>query len=384
MQAAQKGGQALDKRGEFKTITIKINGSDRLHQEKKVDLEIDEEAVPSIRKEDIKEKIDVSLNDIESGAREQSAVAQEAEDDDSFEWILPEKDGVEPLEEFKIIDSRKKPTEKSSKTPEKIPKVSNGSIGKWRNKGIFPSVLITIFLAVVIGTTFGVVLLKMVISETAIETGGEVVGLEETPTAQEEKENVPNGTATEIPAITGFVIQGGAFSTKEAAQTEEANMAQKGTAAKVMEVQGKFYIFIGVSDTLANAKAIGAQLKNSGIENFAKEVAFGGKENIALSASETTLLQQASTLFKQLSAAGTSVALQKAVSPELVQSITKQTEEWNKIDAKTIENKQIQQMKVELDGAIEGVKKIGGNSNATANDGIQQHLLNFLALYHTL
>lgn len=360
----------MDKPREFKTITIKINGKDRSGKEKKSD-QMDSPSTKTTDEIKInhEEKIEKHYKEFEEITSLQSAVAKEARDEDSFEWILPEIEKEEELKEFKIVDSRTKASDKEYKKPTiKIKKV--------KNKGFIPTILITVFFAVVIGTTFGVVLLKMVISDTAVETSGIPSDKIEAPV----KEDGASVTASIKPSpIKGYVIQGGAFSSLESAKTIESTIAPKGVPTKVIQLEEKFYIFIGLADSLANAKAIGSNLQNKGLENFSKEIEFGGKADIEINDVEKNVLEIAPLLYQNILTASTNSALSNPLSSDGIKS-----EEWNKVDAKGIENQKIQQLKLELDGALQRLGSLEEKNDPKLIVEIQQHLLNFLAIYHSI
>lgn len=354
----------MDKPGKPKTITIKINGKERPVEERKI---ISWESNrPPLEKKDPFEAMD------ELTAKEVAA-SQEVKEEDEFDWILPEIEVDEELREYKMAP--KKTKGKGSKgiiTPIKKKKSNQ--------KKILPSILLTVFLAVLFGSSLGVLLLKMVISETTTETGGTPV--DENP--PEEETNSPAiTTSLQLQPITGYVVQGGAFSNIEAASTEASLMVDKGLPAKPIEIEGKAYLFVGLGNSLPNAKAMGTEINNSkGIETFAKEIQIGGGEKSELVESEKALLEMAPSLYESLSDISTSASVSASIPAELQEALDENLEKWNEIGK--IEDTQLLELKTELDGAITNLKNYGQNQDAQNLVQVQQHLLNFLALYGSL
>ncbi|MGG0716319.1 hypothetical protein ABE096_01795 [Robertmurraya massiliosenegalensis] len=346
----------MDKSGNPKTITIKINGKDRTIQKKKQgDLSED--------RNERENSTSSTYHKLEKITSEELSAAEQAKEEEEFDWILPEMEEEEQLQEYKIVSKSKgkkglkKPKQKKSFT----------------NKGMFPSVLLIVFLAVVSGTTLGILMLKMVISDSAIEAVGGP--LEEA--LPEEGAATPGTASIELPAITGYMVQGGVFTTEEAANVEATAMADKGVPTEIIGMDDKFFIFVGVADSLENAKALGTELQGNGVETFSKEVELGGASLSALQDSEQKLLEAAPTLYTLLSEMYTTAHLSNAVSAEQKTALASQLEAWQAIGS--IENEQLQQLKSELDGAVMIL-----NSDGAALVEAQQHLLNFLAIYQSL
>lgn len=349
----------MDKPGNHKTITIKINGKDRL-------IEKD----PKNNSSEEQEKI-INLRDYEQLSSRETAAAQEVEEEDEFDWILPEIDDDEiDLQEYKIVN-KKKPGKgksyKSLKAPSK----------KMKNKGILPSILLTVFLAVILGTSLGILMLKMVISDSAMETG--VTPTEVVPTAEDPKSTTGSASVETTP-ITGYVIQGGAFSNVEAAGVEATGMTDKGVPAKVIELDGKAFLFVGIADTLPNAKSIGEQLKGKGIETFAKEVQFGGSNVTELSDNEKLFLEAFPSLYNTLSELAAIAQLNNSITSEQLTSINSQLEKFN---GKGIEQEKVEELRDEMVGGVAELKSFSENKDSSSLVKVQQHILNLVAIYHT-
>lgn len=351
-----EGGQSLDKSGNPKTITIKINGKDRTIQKKK-QVELSED------RNERENSTTSTYQELEKITSEELSAAEQAKEEAEFDWILPEMEGEEELQEYKIVSKAKGKKGLKKPKPQK----------NFMNRRMFPSVLLIIFLAVVSGTTLGILMLKMVISDSAIEAVGGP--LQEAPS--EEGAATPGTASIELPAITGYMVQGGVFTTEEAANVEATALASKGVPAEMIGMDDKFFIFVGVADSIENAKSLGTELQGNGVETFSKEVAIGGTSLSALQDSEQKLLEAAPALYQLLSEMSTTAHLSNAVSAEQKTALASQLEAWQAI--KNIENEQLQQLKSELDGAVAIL-----NSDGPSVVEAQQHLLKFLSIYHSL
>lgn len=354
------GGQALDKPGNHKTITIKINGKDR--------------PVEKEKKQSSPEEADNRILEFKNYERlslQESAAAQEVDEEDEFDWILPEIDEDEELQEYKIMSHSK---------PKKGKAFKNNKPSSLKNtkKGILPSILLTVFLAVILGTSLGVLMLKMVISDSAKETG--TLPTEEVTPSEEPSSATPGTESIELPPITGYVIQGGAFSNTEAAGGEATSMTEKGFPAKVIEMESNAFLFVGIADNLPNAKSLGSQLQ--GIDTFAKEVVLGGGTKSELSAAEKQVLELAPALYGILSQISTSASLTNSIPADLQDSLSAQLEQWNSL--KDTKNESIQQLKGELDSAITNLTNYEEKKDSSLLVKTQQNLLNFIAGYQAL
>ncbi|WP_458474647.1 hypothetical protein, partial [Acinetobacter soli] len=142
----------VDKPKSEKTITIKINGKDRPFQEKK---EEKKGKTWELRQLDRKQE------QTEFFASIQTAAGKEA--DDSFDWILPEETEDEDIKEYKIATPPNSPAENGLST---LARKFRG-----RNKqGFLTSIFLAVFFAVLLGTSFGFIMLKLVFTDQAAET----------------------------------------------------------------------------------------------------------------------------------------------------------------------------------------------------------------------
>ena len=88
----------------------------------------------------------------------ETAAAKDPIDDESFDWIIPES-AEQDIQEYKIVGSH---NQKKSKKP-----VTFSTFSKKRNGSLVKSILVTILFAVLIGTSFGVLMLKLVNNDSS-------------------------------------------------------------------------------------------------------------------------------------------------------------------------------------------------------------------------
>jgi stage II sporulation protein B len=366
-----EGDLAVDKLENGKTITIKINGKNRPVTE--ISAVEDEKIInQGVNKEAFSEKEKNEEQDVEETTRIETAASKPMDEDDPFDWILPDD---EELKEYQVVTKPRGSTKKGKKGANHYT-----NHNKSRN-GIIKSIVSIIFFAVLIGSTFGIIMLKMVITERNVEhTVPPVNTVEDTGTKKESTEKV----SFPLKPITAFVVQAGAFSSKESAEKERKGIEKKNVPVTVVSMDDKFFLFLGVADTLENAKFLGGSFKEKGISIYAKETQFGGTGKMEVSESEKVILENAPSFFKALSAVNASAAVSNESSPDLMKTVKALSNNWAKIDAKEIQNEKIKKIKGELDEAFKKMTSYAEKPDGKLLIESQQHLLNFLGLYHSL
>jgi stage II sporulation protein B len=343
----QEEVQAVDKHG--KTITIKINGKDRPVKEE--NRTTPEEENPSFH------------NDREEAMSETAAAKEQAED--SFDWILPDPVDTEPVKEYKIAPKQTKPQKKSigisvwnKKTP--------------RNNRLYTTIFVTVFLAVLLGTAFGVTILKFVTGET--EQAGPVITTE-TP-AQNETPS-PGNTSVQLNPISAFVIQNGIFTTEEAAKDRINLLSGQGIEGEVFPVNGQFAIYLGTAGNIEEAKEISNTLKAKGVEVFAKQVDIQGGTASEVGADEAKFLQQAPEIYSIL-------VTGKADTPELQKKITEYQVMLSEMTDKNIKDKDVLKAKASIERASKAFSDYQKSKDAAQLSSMQTDLLAFLSAYQSL
>lgn len=232
----------VDKRD--KGVTIKINGETKQY--------VDKKEIPIINKND------------EAAARESS--------DESFDWVLPNE--IRP-----------------SSAPKKV-KIHHY---QKRNTIKLKTPIILAIVAILVGTSLGLIVIRTITSEQAV------------PQVQEPpKQNIPATApvaepSTENMTVQAFFVQGGVFSTEESAKQVQAFVHQKNVPAEVFQVDNSFYVFLGTAENLAAAKELALYYKNKEIEVFWKEIDI--KTNLAKENPEVEKLLSAYSALAEVSAA---------------------------------------------------------------------------------
>ncbi|KON86885.1 hypothetical protein AF332_08750 [Sporosarcina globispora] len=353
----------MDKPNSEKTITIKINGKDRPFQEKH---EENQEKEWNPRQLDRKKKQEQT----EFFASIQTAAGKEA--DDSFDWILPEETEDAGIKEYKIAaDSKPSPKNGWSTLTKKF---------QGRNKqGFLTSILLAVFFAVLLGTSFGFIMLKLVFTDQ--EAGTAAPPMNETPAASNQE---TPASAAVLETFTTNVVQGGVFSNNEAAQQIQEANSQKGVNSQSIKIGEQTFLFLGVSGSIDQAKEIGADLKSKGIDVFAKEITFEGKTIKGLNAEEKKLAESAPAIYQSLSAGAASASLGSSITPELAEEIKNQSKAVNDVPADQIKNKTLISIREELLNASQQIDAYQTAGDSAAAGEIQEHLLAFLAAYQSL
>ncbi|MBT2688097.1 hypothetical protein J7I93_07875 [Bacillus sp. ISL-47] len=353
----------MDKPNNGKTITIKINGKDRPFQEKNEGKQKKNWKPKELERKEKHEETEFFTSI-------QTAAAKEA--DDSFDWILPEETEDSEIKEFKVATPPKSPAKKGLSTLAKNFKRKN-------KQGFLTSIFLAVFFAVLLGTSFGFIMLKLVFTDQAAETIAPAVT--ETPASSGQ----PPGTETAaLDPLATFVVQGGVFSNSEAAkQIQEAN-AQKGANSKLIEMDGQTFLYLGVADSIEHAKEMGGALKSKGIDVFAKEIIFDAKSIEGLNAVEKKILEMAPSMYQTLTAGAASAAVEKTMPAGLVEDMKKQSAALNELQADQIKKQGLISIKEELENASKQMNAFQQTGDAASAEKVQQHLLAFLAAYQSL
>lgn len=359
----------MDKRETGRTITIKING-------KKQGFEDTRQSSNRNSAESLQEKHDETSNiplHYEEELKSQSeAAASKAELDESFDWILPESAENPAIKEFQIAakSSTKKKNTLSSK--------QNGSIIK--------TIVTAVALAVILGTSFGLIMLKLVFTDQ----GSEPASLDNPPVNFGQNGNQNDGKTTAgtdnltLPKISTFVVQGGAFSTKELAELEQKSILAKGSASRIFEENGKTLLLLSVADSKDHAKELEARYKQSGVDAYGKTIEVGGKEIAGLQTGEKEFLETLPLLFQTLAAAGANASLNTTISQSLLENIDEQAKKLAAIEDMQLVNDQIKALKASTDEAVKKINEIKDKPDPSEIMAFQQNLLAILAEYQSL
>lgn len=352
------------------TITIKIDGKSRMYQENKQNLKPEKMTSSKTFVEDDGRKLEFNKRPVEKGHikepnYEEVAAASAEKNEEDFDWILPETSHEPELEEYKIASYTSKPNKGKSVIK---------ALKKNKNN-LSPSIFFALFFAVIIGMSFGFILLRLVISDQTL--GGQEVVTTVPPTEQQsEQANVVSYT---LPVVSTFVVQESAYSSVEAANEGKKVLDQKEIPSSVVTTD-RSYLFVGIGVTKESGKAIGEGLMEKGIDDiYAKEIQVGGIQLNEITSTEQKLLEQASQLYAPLVTISTSLTLEQSIPEDASNTVTQMKVEWDKIDSNEIKSERFIQIKEEIDKAI----TIATNPSKEKSAELQQHLLSFLSLYQT-
>ncbi|WP_251549382.1 SPOR domain-containing protein [Neobacillus muris] len=332
------------------TITVKINGEQTPYQEEPKKKGPEPQKPPQLKVI----KTNHSEPDLEEDVFLETAAAQESVEE-SFDWIIPESSDQE-IEEIPMKTSHKI-------THPFSPKKTRRPIGSIVTAGIF---------AILIGTTIGVFMLKLVIVESDEKTGADTntVAQEETNAGTAETTGQASGVVKEF---TTYLVQGGYFSSTDGAKETETQLKSKGIPAQIIEMEGKHYIFLGAADSLETAKTLSSQYKESGVNDaFAKSIVVGEKKISDLTDGDKTFLESVPVIYQSLAQAmtdGSAKTLEGAGQP---------------LKTNGLKNENVKKIKVELSNAYDNIQSYQKSKDKKTLTEAQQSLLTFLSLYYSM
>lgn len=145
---------------------------------------------------------------------------------------------------------------------------------------------IPVVVALLTGTIFGLVILRIVLfggveEQTSVMKNTPVVGA-----------NVSSASGTVYDkSWTTFVVQGGVYSTKTAAEQRGQSISEAGVPYIIMEQEQKYYIYIGTAGSLDQAKQLAKVYKEKGVETYPKEISFQGSSAKKYTKNESTVIK---------------------------------------------------------------------------------------------
>ncbi|GIN94344.1 stage II sporulation protein B [Siminovitchia terrae] len=303
-----------------------------------------------------------------SKAKKETAAAEDRLENDEFEWVLPNKN-IPEVPEFQPVQGIPESIEQ-----EKKPKIN---ISKYLQTRISPNkkgLIISAILAVAIGLGFGLFVWKLVVnpeSSTTLTDAAPAV-------PSEGKEKGAALTAT-MPDLSAAVVQGGAFSTEEAAESFSDKFTSQGLPSISLNVDEQQFLFIGVTEDLSTAKTWVEDYKASGIDVYAKEFSISENQIKVDSKIEAEWMTEAPKLF--------GILAKEAADARSSGQINKQVLQDSEITIKKFEDKNIQQklavdLRVQLEDTIKQLGAYSTSQNQESLTKAQQSLLNFLKAYY--
>jgi stage II sporulation protein B len=359
----------VDKLANGKTITIKINGEEKPFQEESSN---QHKATKATTNESLKIPVTswTEFPSVKQESFKETAASQEIVEE-SFDWIIPEPSENE-ISEYKFV----KPSQSKENKKRKLKASSITSIRK--KGGSFRSVILSILFAVIIGISFGILMLKLVVTDHSKEAT-----IETTMPVEEAKTPVTSSKVdVHLKGFTAFVVQGGVYSTQEAAKGISNLARSKGAPGEIVEIDGKKFLFLGLADSIGSAKSLGNLYKESGITDiWAKPFPVSQKTITNVNQEEKYFLDLAPSIFQMLSEVTSNAIVSKTISNETLNTLTKT--ETNLIKLK-IKMTKIKNLQSELVSAMELVKNYQKSNDRKEIVNAQQHLLKYFSIYYSL
>lgn len=333
----------MDKQG--KTITIKINGKDRLL---KTDRHVEKEK-----------------NGGELLGNRDETLLETAAAKDSFDWILPDPVAGEPPKEYKIAP---KPAKKLK---------GKVAISVWNKKGsqskhFYTRIFLTVFFAILLGSAFGVTILKLVTSEEPSALQGAF------EPAEKNTENPPAGSESlDLASLKAFIVQNGVFTTEDAAKARLDLLREKGVGAQIFTFGGQYAIYMGIAGSIEEAKKNSEEIQAKGIEVFAKPVEVAGGKVSSLNESEADFLRKAPEIYSILTAGivGTAEDLKKVKDYHSMVAA---------IADKDIKDKNIRKAKAGIENASKAFIAYQSTKDEKLLSESRNGLLSFLSAYQAI
>ncbi|MBM6619750.1 hypothetical protein [Bacillus suaedaesalsae] len=257
-------------------VTIKINGKERSFFEATSETEKVEKK--SVREKPIETDYEEELTIVDIDevlAKEEIAAANQEEDE--FDWVLPKqpvRDHTFNRESIVDIDDLRK-----KKTPTITSFTVGSSFKKKKNKEAYPlkTLLLSIVSALVVGTCFGMVVLRMFTGETIPVATNQTEQVEKaTPGKGSENDGKGAGEVNKesftAPSLDVFLVQGGAFSSETQATPIMEELKNKGFASTSMSIDGNHFLFIGIGFTKEIGTAISKPYNEQGQDTYVKSI----------------------------------------------------------------------------------------------------------------
>ncbi|MEH7249907.1 hypothetical protein V7114_24380 [Neobacillus niacini] len=359
----------MDKPNRGNTIKIKLNGETQTYSEEP----IQKQKKPTKDSFDKVIKIDEDFND--QDVFFETAAAKDPIEDESFDWIIPES-SEHDIQEYKIVSSHNQKKSGSNKPG------TFSTFSKKRNGSMLKSILITTLFAILIGTSLGALMLKLVNNDSSKPAVIEPVVVNK---GTEKGEETPGGKNTSIvlEAQTAFIVQGGAFSTEGKANEAASQAKSIGAPAKTLLMNEKAFLFLGVADSIETAKQLEGHYEANGFDDvLPKQIPIAEKTVSDINDSEKSFLKAAPAIFQKLSNVTSNAIVSGNISSDSSKEVTSLGEQLKQNP--DLKNEQVKKLSGELSGALEQIQAFQAKKNKANLIEAQQHLLNFLTVYYSL
>ncbi|MGR3765211.1 hypothetical protein [Rossellomorea sp. NS-SX7] len=325
----------VDKPNGKKQISIKINGESTEYEE------------------------DYRVHDWKLGKAE-TAAGEEKLEDQGFDWNLPDETPQPPKEYKKInyVGGKKKKNRKSFKNP------FHDSV----------NLIMSIIGAVVVGAVLGFGTLKVI---TNTDGGAVPAATLQDDTAAGVAGGSEAAGPLELKEFSTPVLQGGVFSSEESMAAMKDSLTSKGINSASIEKDGQWFLLLGVSAHVETAKLLGENIKENGVEVYAKDFQLNAKE-IKVSSEEKTFLEKANGLYAILAEESSNGVVNGKANESAAGSIESSLKE---IEGLKVGQNSIAQMKESIENAAMQTLSIKSSEDASK---VQGELLGYLEAYSRL
>jgi len=175
----------------------------------------------------------------------------------------------------------------------------NSSNRDRERKKIWSRIILTALSAILIGTTFGLLML------TIFSNGTETPAVNEA-NHQPTKENQSAGVSAqenqkvELDDLSGYVIQAGVFQSLEQAELTQETLATQGLQSIIWETETDYRVFLAIYQSEQDADLVGEKITDEGIETYVRQWQ-SSSESIPLSEEEQAWLTEFQSLWEQSS-----------------------------------------------------------------------------------
>ena len=289
----------MDKKNRKHTINVKLNEKPQKNQKA-------QKKQKAPKPEDNKQD-PIHIAQKETAAANQGGqAAEENKASGEFPWFIPEPSDKKRGVNKKVTFSSDKAEESSIFVgqPKNLKKKSRNR--NWRHILQF---LIAAGIAIIIGLGFTFVVLKITTAEEAKPAA--------LPASAGEAESAGNKAPADavIEPLQIMAVQGGVFSSQEAAAQQSEQFNQQGIPATVLESGNSFYILLFASDSIENAKAISSYFKEQGTDAFWKDFVIEDQEK-KLSKENAEVIGHLNHLYEGLARNTSSIMLSSSTGIE--------------------------------------------------------------------
>lgn len=333
-----------EENGQKSTIKIKLNGKERPFEEKTV------------------------VHDWQAASEETSAASSEDMlDEEEFEWILPNEEETE-IPEFKVnhhTETKKRPN---------IHRVGSGPFKLGIKK-----LIVSFVLAITVGLLLGTFILEIMKKEDIQATTVEQNPTAPAPNTGEQKKDATTNFETTLPAMTLPVLQAGVFSSNENAESVAKELANQNYATTILEMDGKYYLFLGVAGDLQEAKAWEKNEKENGlIDVWATELPLGESSITLGSKAQAEQFSKEVNYFKDIAGEMVKIELGGEANEDVLRAGLQLIDSHKE----SYENKEAVNLQGKLQAAIKSLEQASGNQAETLK--VQQALLDYMSIYYKI